>query len=634
MNSIQQKKALLGALPLLAQAMGRKFGVKIEIGGNSAETDGKTIRLPSLPIEDDDFGALLEGYLDHECGHVRATDFDAFNTAQTPLDSRLLNTLEDVRIEGIMGHIFPGCRSNLAVLVKKLVLRGKFQTVDETNPGQLVGGYLLYTLRSRVLGQTGLDELAQDAATKLDAVYPGLRTELDLAVSDITAAQSTEDCHKITLEVIEAMKRYIKEPPKPPEPPKQEQQDENQPQEGQEQSEDAGGGGSNDDEQSKDQGQASQDEEQGDDQNQNQDQNPQGGDTDEEDGEGDGQDQDQASQGEEQGDGQDQPQDQNPQGGDTGEEDGQGQQDNNQNSGDSAGASGAGWDKEQAKTLAQAFSADESDLIQNLGEMLKDQLEEAAEEAIVRQRREGICGSCEPCEDAATHHLDEQRVKKVTNALRVRLGSLLQATIPTRRLPRRLGRRLDTKKIVRLCAGVDQKVFRGRDQKKGVNTAVHILLDHSISMDGAQMTMANDCMLAVKLALEGQKRVNLGISAFPAPKGGYIPLVRHGERVHSSKIGVKADGGTPLSEALFGVASQMLPLKEERKIILVLTDGQPNSPELVHKTIRSLERLGFELVGVGIQHPDVRNHFKNHCVVHSIAELPSALFGQLEKLLT
>ena len=42
-------RAVMRSLPLVASVLGRKYGVKVEIGGTDAYTDGTVIRLPSLP---------------------------------------------------------------------------------------------------------------------------------------------------------------------------------------------------------------------------------------------------------------------------------------------------------------------------------------------------------------------------------------------------------------------------------------------------------------------------------------------------------------------------------------------------------------------------------------------------------
>ena len=44
---------IISALPLIAAILGRKYGVRVEIGGDRAYTDGKTIYLPSLPANGD-----------------------------------------------------------------------------------------------------------------------------------------------------------------------------------------------------------------------------------------------------------------------------------------------------------------------------------------------------------------------------------------------------------------------------------------------------------------------------------------------------------------------------------------------------------------------------------------------------
>lgn len=600
MNVQSQNKALMGALPLLAQALGRKFGVKVVMGGDTARTDGDTITLPLLPIDDPDTSILATGYLDHECGHVRATDFEEYGQETKPLNSHMLNVFEDIRVEKLMGEIYPGCRTNLAVLVKKLVASGDFKEVNESNPGSIVSGYLLFGLRSRILGQTGLDELAKDAADKMDATYPGLRAELDRATSNIGTADSTAACREITAKVIEAMKKYIQEPPEPPQQPDQKPQGESSSLQGDGESQGPAGGDEGDEDTPQD---------------------AEGG------GQGDGDDsQEQQSSG-------DQAQSSKDGQGETGDGGSEQGNDDKQNQTAQGAAGGQGWEEEQAKTLEQALDATEDDLAKNLGELLKEKLDSASEE-VRGPVGGGGCGSIDPAPERHVHTfaLDANRVRTATNALRVRITSLLQSSKECRRLPRRRGRQLDSRKVVRLSAGIDQKVFRGRDRKTGLNTAVHILVDRSGSMDGTRIEVANDCLLAVKLALECQKGVNLGLSYFPAA-GGYGPILRHGEKHRSNEVGVTAGGGTPLAEALWGVAAQMQPFKEDRKVIIVLTDGNPAEEELVHKSIKSLEQNGYELIGMGIQHPGVINFFRNHEVIHSVAELPKALFNQLESLL-
>ena len=61
-------KTLMGALPIVAAAFGRKFSVQVKVGGDQACTDGKVIQIPAIG-EDPDAAILAWGYLTHEAAH-------------------------------------------------------------------------------------------------------------------------------------------------------------------------------------------------------------------------------------------------------------------------------------------------------------------------------------------------------------------------------------------------------------------------------------------------------------------------------------------------------------------------------------------------------------------------------------
>ena len=68
-------RAVMRSLPLVASVLGRKYGVKVEIGGTDAYTDGTVIRLPSLPGDvPDTLLAMARGFLDHEAAHSGETE--------------------------------------------------------------------------------------------------------------------------------------------------------------------------------------------------------------------------------------------------------------------------------------------------------------------------------------------------------------------------------------------------------------------------------------------------------------------------------------------------------------------------------------------------------------------------------
>ena len=117
-------RAIIRSLPLVAGVLGKTYGVRVEIGGNQAFTNGKVIQLPSLPAETDpDFTGLVRGFLDHEAAHIRETDFNVIN-GLTPLEKSIWNTFEDWRVENKLAELFPGCRHNFNWLIRHLFLKG------------------------------------------------------------------------------------------------------------------------------------------------------------------------------------------------------------------------------------------------------------------------------------------------------------------------------------------------------------------------------------------------------------------------------------------------------------------------------------------------------------------------------
>ena len=52
---------------------------------------------------------------------------------------------------------------------------------------------------------------------------------------------------------------------------------------------------------------------------------------------------------------------------------------------------------------------------------------------------------------------------------------------------------------------------------------------------------------------------------------------------------VSATGCTPLGETFWWVLQKMQPLPESRKIILILTDGDPDSFKVAHDAIKTVD---------------------------------------------
>ncbi|MBM6705316.1 VWA domain-containing protein, partial [Sutterella massiliensis] len=115
--------------------------------------------------------------------------------------------------------------------------------------------------------------------------------------------------------------------------------------------------------------------------------------------------------------------------------------------------------------------------------------------------------------------------------------------------------------------------------------------------------MAVRASLALTAALMSIRHVNPALSAFSG-RSVFTPIVPHGARSlapFAKRIGVlKARGSTPLTEALFGAAIALSRTKENKKAVLVLTDGEPNDPWSVASVMKRLRASGIRTYGLGI----------------------------------
>jgi nitric oxide reductase activation protein len=97
---------------------------------------------------------------------------------------------------------------------------------------------------------------------------------------------------------------------------------------------------------------------------------------------------------------------------------------------------------------------------------------------------------------------------------------------------------------------------------------------------------------------------------------------------------MKAAGDTPMGEALWWVIQEMAPLKESRKIVIIVTDGMPNAIKNAQTAIAEAGRLGLELYGLGLGNDAVKALLPGRSVVlGKLTDLPRALFKLLGEAL-
>ena len=540
-----KNRTLHNAFPIVAAAIGNRFGIKISVGGDQAYTDGKSIQLPAYHGDDPDYQDVAWGLLAHESAHIRYSDF-TLDYSGSVLRRRLCGAIEDVRIEYELAKDFPGTRLTLGTVIDNMIANGKFSAshVDD-HPANILYGYVLKSLRARVLGQVALNPLVDLSEMALKVHFPKgavIRLKgLLLEVPDELKSES--DCLHLADRILIMLQQEC------------EQHQQHQPSKL----------SSTQDNLAPDKPDQS------------------------------GQDEDCT----------------------------QSTQDDDETE-----------TPNHTQVLDALLNVQDSDIEQDVFEAVKESLA-LNHESVIEQIMP--IGNEPPTDEHAGLHLF-QKVLVESGKIRAALQGLVQSQTLNRQQLSCRGRRLDGRRLHQLALG-ETKLFQRNVFKPAPNTAIHLLLDKSESMGyqvldrqgnliGSRMPIALEATLALALAFEGLSGVNPGITAFPGDhEGSVYRLLEHGQRVRqrAGAFALKADGSTPMTEAIWFGAAALLRCREPRKVMMVMTDGQPDD---VLSTLDILQRCrdsGIETVGIGLG-IDVSHLFPVAIVINDLQELRTQLF--------
>lgn len=632
------KGSFIKALPIVAKALSENYGVSLAIYGDQAKTDGKRIVLPVLPEDDRKATILARGYLDHEAAHIRYTDFEIMGGSG--LEQVLTNIIEDVRIEQAMGRRYRGCRENLHEMIRLLVEEGDFKLLQQGDPPAcVVQGYLLYLLRSRILGQQALEPLASQAEAVFDVTFPGLRPKVEPIALEVKDAPDTRTVREIARRIIALLQDAASSPPEnlsggqdksdesdsPAEPPSGGQEND-----GQEESSGSGGAG----EESPDPSQP------GSNQDGSQDSEADGqGESDESQSSGNNQADEQYSQKEGQpGNGQkSQPGDQDDsQGTGDGTDSGsgnskmtpQGAQDGDgQEPLSSCQAGNSGGSTAAAEALADDTSYHDLGQIvaEKLGDMSKP---ESGQEMAV----EIPAWWTEPL-------MAENELMQATARLRAMLAGVVQSKRSKRSRLSLSGTKLDLRNLHRLAVN-DGRVFLSREERTGVNTAVYLLMDQSCSMSYTAIKTAFMATAALARALRSIPGTAVAAGAFSSKyfkgetndKAYVASLLKFDESERRMSLSIPPpERHTPMAEAMYCVAAKLLFRPEPRRLLIVMTDGEPDDFKATQEIIGKCRIAGMEVYAVGIMESSVKPLFGKEfaIVVNTIGDLPERMFRLL-----
>ena len=233
------------------------------------------------------------------------------------------------------------------------------------------------------------------------------------------------------------------------------------------------------------------------------------------------------------------------------------------------------------------------------------------------------------------------------------------------RVPGHRSGRLQSSNLHRVMAN-DDRVFNRKHENRTKATAVTLLIDNSGSMSGVKIQTA---MIAAYALAQTMERIGIPCEMLGFTTGGYgstagmtdadrkvnynrtcaliMPIYKaFDERVNSivkSRIAHMAYNQWGMNanvdgECLEYAAARLMKRREQRKVMIVLSDGQPaganNAPGHLKATVQDLTKAGLDIVGIGIMDNSVKHFYPKHMVLNNVEDLPGIVMGELKRVLT
>ena len=563
----REQQHYYGAVQRLAMILGRKYGVNV-VFGSEPRTNGTTIHLPHWKIEDPALKNALLGLIVHEAaGHVAQTDFDDLrqwlrhheHKPEAMVLKSISNICEDVRIELKIMESYPGARFYLDAAISAVFFQAPYEPEDCY--WTTVVNWMLYRFRTRFLNQRLLQPMADQCDAHVRKMVPThVLVSADMLSEKIPTMSDRKGETKSILQLAERLfDLFNKAAPSqtPPSPPPSTPQSANGDQQEGGDSDPSGDasspGGSGGDGSSS--GRSPSDPDSGSDAG----------------GEGDG----------------GQSASTQPGGG----------------SGSDPSTGGQGTDEGDGSFTPIACSEDFLD--SEIGDVFGDLKDLGASDApLPMQVSTGgmAAGSGGGTADRFNASPSLAEAGPLRGSLTAALSPLLSGEV-RKEIRRPHGRALDTRQLVLTKTRSQPRVFGRKERIDDTSAVVHLLVDRSSSTKGAVYQEITKATLGLTMALEAYPDVETLISHFPsatpAVDSGIITVkTPHESARDAARSWPISTGGTPLAEAYKGAALTFLASPKERRILIVITDGEPDSKESAFAARDFVSKLGIEIYGI------------------------------------
>jgi cobalamin biosynthesis protein CobT len=586
-----------------AAVFGRDGKVTMVFEGERAYTDGEQIVLPSLPqgVEvDHDAVMTMRGYADHEAGHIRHTDFKTFMkfaSTCSPQAKNIHNCLEDMWLEDRVMKEYPGSEKNLRKLTETLAVKEQENILAHPETYKTVSADAV----CNAILRTGRYDYGGDLTKQMFHEMPAKMQEWGKEWAKLAKnAKSTKELCNLALEI----EKLLDSTSSSADMSKPEPQ--------------SGGKGL------------------------------EGNPSDFKfDPDGDVTEGSLPSK--------------------------------NKNKGNPIDGKGKAITTKDLTQLAEEFMKSQVDQYfdANKGEIGKKYrvLSTRYDEVLERDRPSNGTNSRHKAMRETSVSKYEQKKAKLSGVVNTMKAKLRRALVAKEQRDWDFGRehgRLDSKRLVSGVLG-SSTIYKARKDRFELDTAIHFLIDLSGSMSGDKIETACESVIALCECLEGTS-ISYQVTGFSnylvqrddhwnkllnnvyennAKYHRYEPLMLHKFKRFNEPLQVAkgaiasisdcAGGHNSDRDAVLWAYQELKKRPEKRKILFVLSDGQPANDqinvsgdlvEFLKDAVQEVVKSGVECIGVGIDDITVNSIYPKSVSITDVNDLSGTIFVQLSNLLT
>lgn len=263
----------------------------------------------------------------------------------------------------------------------------------------------------------------------------------------------------------------------------------------------------------------------------------------------------------------------------------------------------AGATQEEIEAAKAIIAEMDDEALEKLGE-----LTEAVNQAIQEAVEQGGSPSSHEIMIAPTHFMeastDALRVASAVKSASNDLEELLLAETYTKRECVERGNRMERSMIVRGASGFTSRIFEKESKAEKLSTAIYGLFDFSGSMYSSFMQGCNSGIDAVNGVMYGlgeildEYEVPYEFAAYSERYMAFKPFDESGEMQRRARKVPQLTGGTITGAAVEIALSHLVQRNEQRKLLVVVTDGDTGDLERLISCYNSAKDMGIEVASI------------------------------------